>query len=470
MKVLVLGGSGILGREMLKVIPGSIGTYHSRPFKNGIPYNIEIFKDLVPDVCINCVVERTVDVCENNWNQTKSLNINLVDEISRECQNYGIHLVHISTDYVFDGRSPPYFPESIPNPLQNYGISKLISELRVKHVSKHTIVRVPVLYSVAALNESAVTLIGKKVIEQTKLATEDCDFPRRPVFIPDLCLFLRDIIQNRTFGTLHFWNPESPKTKYEIGKMIADYLHISYNHVRPTASKADASRPYDTQLLDIHQPKYVTPLIEGIKLCFEKLWHPELKGYTPDVLLLLDLDGTLVDSERAHYESYLPFLPNLKWEDFVKGDFFPTEEIRKLKFEKLKHKNIDMMSGANEFIEWIDMYNIPHVVVTNTNQKTVDLFKSKLEPLRKLKNWVVREHYKNPKPDPEPYRLALELFSRGEKFIIGVENSVQGWLSLREVTTRIYMIGNPELPKEADVYTISNLTSILSQDTVRSSN
>ena len=208
MKVLVAGGSGLVGRCLIEVLEKHkidyVSTYNSRPIKNGHKVNFDDegelskFMDLTtPDVCVNCIVQRQTDVCEKNWNETKQINIELVDKLSRVCQAKNIHLIHISTDYVFDGKRQPHRPDTQTNPLQNYGISKLISEQRViANMSAYTIIRVPVLYcdKIENLEENAVTLIGKKVLNQIEKTSEDDYSIRRPVYIPDFCMFTQYVV------------------------------------------------------------------------------------------------------------------------------------------------------------------------------------------------------------------------------------------------------------------------------------
>ena len=181
MKVFVCGASGLVGRDLGKLLSEKkiewIGSYFSRPCANSSYVNFleidklrEHFRQTNPTHCVNCIAERAVDVCEQKWQLTKQNNIDIVRNLATVCKEQNIHFVHISTDYVFDGETPPFTPESRPNPLQSYGISKLIAELRVQLLlPSATIIRVPVLYTDSYHNftETAVTLIGKKVLDCT---------------------------------------------------------------------------------------------------------------------------------------------------------------------------------------------------------------------------------------------------------------------------------------------------------------
>jgi len=451
MRILVLGGSGLLGRQVLKDL-GGVGTYFSRPFPGGIQLKSlqPVFDAVKPTVCVNCVVERTVDTCENNWNMTKKINIDFVDELATICARENIHLVHISTDYVFDGRNPPYKVDSLPNPLQNYGVSKIVSEMRVQSVPKRTIIRVPVLYGNGQLGDSDVTLIGHKVLDRTRQHAEDDVFPRRPVFVSDLSAFIKDVVISQKFGTLHFANPGPPVTKFQMAQIIGKYLRVPIEHIVPLSAERTAARPYDTHLIGYHEP--ATPLEKGLEECFANLYHPPLEDDPQSIFIVVDLDGTLVDSEQIHFECYRKVKPDFEWTDI-------TPELRDAKFKELiERRDLAFMPGAENFIKSIKKNGIAHCIVTNTDKRTVDFFKTQLPLLNSLENWITRDDYANPKPDGEPYLLALAKYGQGKKYIIGFENSDVGYKSLCSITRCIYIIG-PDRVGE-DVYRISSFEQI----------
>jgi len=360
MKVLVLGGSGLLGRKLCKYFYKNEINFVATYFQNKIDFisnnlndiddkneikqyklnvlnnakleeEIEtIIKNEKPTVCINCIVQRYIDICENDWNTIKAINIDLVSKLSYLCKDYDIYLLQISTDYVFDGKKPPYLPSrSVINPLQNYGISKHIAEKRIESIfgfkceinnetnetnGKYGILRVPVLYSddYRNLSESAVTVIGKKVMNKIEKTKEDNISIRRPVFIDDLCEYIYQIIKTKKEGITHFYNPYDKVTKYEIAGIIGNILKSSTDHIIPVnnyTEKADRTdRPYDTELID---DSYnitdfsKTTLYSGLEKCFSKLKHSRIyNNKDRNIFLLLDLDGTILDTDRLHYNSY----------------------------------------------------------------------------------------------------------------------------------------------------------------------
>lgn len=508
--VCITGASGLTGRNLVELLETQgisyISTYRSRPTKNGYKVNFESLPDIdsffrthKPSVVINCIVERQVDICEKAWDAIKKTNVDIVDRISHACASNNIYLIHISTDYIFDGHSGPYLPSAPPNPLQNYGISKLLAESRIRANMPrggYAILRVPVLYcdNYDNLEETAVTLIGKKVLNKIAATTEDDYNIRRPVYIPDFCKFIFSFIQSRKSGIYHFYNPHTRTTKYAIAKQIAAFLDTSADHINPAdnTTAADASRPYDTQLLDDQyniQDCTFLSLAEGIQRCFQKLKHPRFNVGNPELyncFLLFDLDGTLVDTDKLHFQAYQKALQetfgiNMTIDDFTKAINtssveewmrsigLTAEQVGKIKEEKHRHflenATVQFMPGAEAFLKFCIYANINFAVVTNTSVGIVEYLKSKLPLLNLIKNWVVRRDYDAPKPAPDCYRLAIQKFHKGEKHIVGFENTINGWKSLRTVTPCIYFITSPSTytynsMKKEDVYLISTFSQI----------
>ena len=503
MKVLVAGGSGLVGRSLIDLLESKnvmyVSTYNSRPTKNGYRVNFEddvalgkFLDEIKPTVCVNCIVQRLTDVCEKNWDETKRTNIDIVDTFSRLCNEREIQFIHISTDYVFDGRKFPYTTESIPNPLQNYGISKLIAEQRViANTKNHSILRVPVLYCdmVESLEENAVTLIGKKVLNQLKSTVEDHYSIRRPVYIPDMCVYILSLIENHLTGIYHFYNPKDAVTKYDMAVSIANYLGKSHSHIKPSdlLTMNVANRPYDTQLVDSSYDRTKFPftnLEAGLELCFKRFKHAD---FTKECFVVFDLDGTLVDTDRIHYNCYVDVLKEyattISWNEFetvinkssieiyLKGKGFSDDMLKVMKQKKndaiKKVTNIEPIPGAEEFIKKCIDGGANIVVVTNTSRSTVEHFKFCLPFLNRITNWITKEDYVNPKPNEECIRVAIERFYMNEPYKIGFENTINGYSAMKGIIPCVYMITDtgamnyPILHKD-DVFLIKDFTQFTS--------
>ena len=109
----------------------------------------EVFDKQSFDVCINAAAYTDVDGAETNKALAYAINATAVETLAKSCKQHGCWLIHISTDYVFDGTlDRPYTPSDVPNPLNVYGASKLAGEQAIQAVGgNYSIVRTSWLHS-----------------------------------------------------------------------------------------------------------------------------------------------------------------------------------------------------------------------------------------------------------------------------------------------------------------------------------
>lgn len=168
------------------------------------------------------------------------------------------------------------------------------------------------------------------------------------------------------------------------------------------------------------------------------------------MLFLIDLDGTLIDTDDLHYDAWAKVLKTTRervkeipdMHAFLHG-IEDAEYIRICKRrEMLRTTHVSCIPNAEAFIAFMVEHDVPHVVVTNTEREVVEHFKTCVPALRLLKNWIVREDYARPKPHPECYQLAVRTYGQNETCIVGFENSAHGLEALRHVTGSIFFINN----------------------------
>jgi dTDP-4-dehydrorhamnose reductase len=468
MKILVTGSKGQLGNSLSDTFDSLGIECFSIPrteldIRDSKNVNAVVRK-VKPNYIINTAAFTDVDRAESEAVECESVNSLGPRVLAEASLEHGCTLVQISTDYVFDGKAPPYSPLSEPNPLQNYGISKLIAEYRIKaNLKQYLIIRVPVLYtdSYEYLDETAVTTLGKKVMNQIDTFTEDNVSIRRPVYIPDFCEFLvTSILTNKT-GIHHYYNSVDKTTKYKMIKEISKYMNLRSNHILPINSFADggANRPLDTELADSSVPPLAVSITKGIELCFERFIHPDFSECPEEFLVIFDLDGTLIDSDTDHYYAYRLALSG--WTDLSKEYYFNIINTKSIDYmledlkipvdirpiikrnkQNIMNTSVDWIYGAEKFIMFLDSLGIEMAIVTNTDKANVEKFCNHLPTLRKIKNVITRQDYLVAKPDPECYKLALERYGKGKKYIVGFENTVNGLRALKGVTNRTYCIAN----------------------------
>jgi HAD superfamily hydrolase (TIGR01509 family) len=214
-----------------------------------------------------------------------------------------------------------------------------------------------------------------------------------------------------------------------------------------------ASRPYDTMLKDNQyniETYDFTDFDASIHDCFERFKIPPI---TDDVAFLIDLDGTIIDSSMAHYNSYKKVIESRNkkffsvdmWETMISNgnvndylsDYFSKEEMEQIKEEKIQEfskQSIRFTNNCEDFLQWLIRKNINMCIITNTNYKTVEIIKSKLPLLQKITNWIAREDYLHPKPSSECFEMAIKKYGFENKKIIGMEDTNVGYKSLKRVT------------------------------------
>lgn len=205
-KILITGSNGLLGQKLIYQLVGypNFQVYASSRGENRtilkkryeyIPLDItdpkeveETFEEIRPDVVINTAAMTNVDECEAKKEQCWDLNVNATKYLVAACEKYNSHLIHLSTDFIFDGEDGPYAEEDLPNPLSYYGESKVASEKVVTDSRCNwAIVRTVLVYGVADnMSRSNIVLWAKEALESGKELTVVDDQFRSPTLAEDL--------------------------------------------------------------------------------------------------------------------------------------------------------------------------------------------------------------------------------------------------------------------------------------------
>ena len=108
----------------------------------------EFFSTFKPDVVINCAAYTKVDNAEEDYLNAYAVNVEGVQNLVKACKEFGSYIIHISTDYVFDGRKKtPYSEDDKMHPINQYGVTKMLGEFYPLEYKKGMVIRTSWLYS-----------------------------------------------------------------------------------------------------------------------------------------------------------------------------------------------------------------------------------------------------------------------------------------------------------------------------------
>ena len=264
-KILIIGGNGQLGNCLNKLSSEytlayefHFTDYDTLDITNQKQIN-EYFSEYEPHYCINVSAYTTVDLAEQEKEKAFAINAEGVKYLAEACAEKGIDLIHISTDYVFDGNiNIPYSEDDFTNPLSVYGASKLEGEnLALENNPKTIIIRTSWLYSEFGKNfvKTMLNLFGSK--DELNIVADQFG---QPTNATDLAEVIMKIIstEEKEYGVFHFSNyPET--TWFDFAKKIAELSKskIKINPISTEQYPTPAKRPMrSTMCLDKIENSY----------------------------------------------------------------------------------------------------------------------------------------------------------------------------------------------------------------------
>ncbi|OGB86874.1 dTDP-4-dehydrorhamnose reductase [candidate division WOR-1 bacterium RIFCSPLOWO2_02_FULL_46_20] len=279
MKIAIIGADGQLGTDLSKVIAKDEQiplTINDIDITNK-EKTFAVLKKHAPDVVINTSAYHQVDKCEEELQPAFAVNTFGVKYLARACREIGSTLVHISTDYVFDGgKDRPYLETDMPNPQSVYAISKLAGEQCVKYVlDKYFIVRSSGLYGEAGcLGKGGGNFVEgmlKRATSQSEIKVVT-DEVLAPTYTLDLANKIYELIRTRHYGLYHIVN-HGQCSWHEFAVKIFELLgrHITIHKITAKEFITIARRP-----------KYSVLKNEGLaRLKMDNLrsWQDALKAY-----------------------------------------------------------------------------------------------------------------------------------------------------------------------------------------------
>jgi len=208
-RVLVTGGKGMLGTAIAERFPSEEAELLLLDLPEFDVTDGEAVRDQVrawrPDLAVHCAAMTDVDGCETDPEAARRVNEVGTEIVAAQCAAHGCPLIHISTDFVFDGeKATPYVEDDPPRPISVYGRSKLRAEGHVRRlVGNHYIVRTA--WTFAPWGHNFVLSILRLARDRGELAVVD-DQVGSPTYAPDLADGLWRLSRTPAFGTYHMTN------------------------------------------------------------------------------------------------------------------------------------------------------------------------------------------------------------------------------------------------------------------------
>ena len=211
MKILITGSNGQLGQELAEILPGQgheVVALAHRELDIADPEAVEWAVEAhSPELLVNAAAYTNVDGCETQTDLAYSVNALGPRNMAQTCERLGCELLHVSTNYVFDGEGDrPYEPFDPPNPISAYGRTKLAGEEYVKHLTRRWyIVRTAGVYG---RGHNFVRTMLRLGAERDMLKIKDDEFVS-PTYARELAEGIVEVLESRHYGLYHLTNADS---------------------------------------------------------------------------------------------------------------------------------------------------------------------------------------------------------------------------------------------------------------------
>jgi dTDP-4-dehydrorhamnose reductase len=267
MKILITGANGLLGYKLVHLLSKQAGiqtiatgrrlienlpptvTFHELDITHA-EQTLQVVSTIQPEVIINTAAMTQVDQCESERDLCWKANVTGVENLVTACLKNQTHLVHISTDFIFDGSHGPLDETALPHPVNFYGESKLAGERIVQNSNiGWAILRTVLVYGVTPdMSRSNIVLWVKKSLEEGKTIQVVNDQWRTPTLAEDLAMGCFLAAKKKAKGIFHI-SGEELMTPYDIALQTADFFKLNKALILPTDSnkfKQPAVRPLKT--------------------------------------------------------------------------------------------------------------------------------------------------------------------------------------------------------------------------------
>jgi dTDP-4-dehydrorhamnose reductase len=267
-KILITGSNGLLGQKLVALLLQNKSTEiiatargdNRLPFKEGYTFEslditnaaqvTEVIGKYRPHVVINTAAMTNVDQCETDKENCWAQNVYAVEHLIEACKITDSFLLHVSTDFIFDGKAGPYTETAEPNPVSFYGWSKLAAEKLVENSGiRWAMARTILVYGIVNdMSRSNIILWVKNSLEAGKEIKVVNDQWRTPTLAEDLAMGCFLIADKEAEGIFNI-SGKDLLNPYEMAIMTADYFGLNkslIHEVDGSTFRQTAKRPAKT--------------------------------------------------------------------------------------------------------------------------------------------------------------------------------------------------------------------------------
>jgi len=280
MTILIIGASGFIGNSLFQLLQEKdvIGTYLNR-YKDGLikvdMTNINeldsIFSHNKPEIVYMPAYIPGVDYCEIN-KESCEINKNGIRNVVDRCKTYGSKLVFFSSDYIFDGENGPYYESDSPNPINEYGKTKLKCEKMIQELDDFLIIRTTVVYGYDVESKNFlmtfVSALKKGMAKKVPI-----DQIGTPTYVNDLSKITIKLVENKRTGIYNVVGPDYC-SRNDFAIKIARIFGLNEDLIIPVTTlelKQAARRPLKAGLLIEKIRKEINARPSGIDEALNKL-------------------------------------------------------------------------------------------------------------------------------------------------------------------------------------------------------
>ena len=233
LKVEVTGQNGLIGSRIIKLLESNFNfiplLHNDFDITNRDQVTNKI-NSLDFDILLHLAGYTNVDGAEKEKNLAYKINVEGTKHIFEAVQNRNKQMIYISTDFVFDGKNPPFFEDSVPNPIGYYGFTKYEGEKIVQ--DKAMTIRISYPYGNPSSKKPDFVMRLKHLLEEGQELKMMQDASITPTFIDDIAIALKHLMTNYQPELYHIVGSES-LSPFAAGKMIAKQFKLNEDLIKP---------------------------------------------------------------------------------------------------------------------------------------------------------------------------------------------------------------------------------------------